>query len=166
MSLEKLPTKMSAGLGLSMIDRSVKELHASRCTMPELDQIRQYFAANGGLICIYCQSDKPNRWDHLHPVSRGGDTVPGNLVPACGRCDDSKQDREVEEWVKGKSPHRPAAEQLPRILTAINAYRVRFNYLPIPFDQKLTSTQLATYRAFQLELQALRKHLQTAGLLK
>jgi hypothetical protein len=54
MPLDKLPIKISAGLGLSMIDRSVKEMHARRCTKTELQTIRKYFQDNGGLKCIYC----------------------------------------------------------------------------------------------------------------
>jgi hypothetical protein len=36
MPLDKLPIKISAGFGLSMIDRAVKEFHAVRCTTAEL----------------------------------------------------------------------------------------------------------------------------------
>jgi hypothetical protein len=166
MPLDRLPIKISAGLGLSMIDRSVKEMHATRCTRAELQTIRQYFQNNGGLKCIYCGSEEPTRWDHLHPVSRGGDTVTGNLVPACGRCDDSKQDREVEEWVQGTSPHRPAHAELARIQADILRYRGQFHYEPVEFEAKLSEEQKKTYREFQRELKVLRTHLQSAGLLR
>jgi hypothetical protein len=102
----------------------------------------------------------------LHPVSRGGDTVPGNLVPACGGCDDSKQDREVEEWIQGTSPKRPSSDQSNRIHTAIRRYQTKFPYKPRPFEKKLSPKERVAYLAFQSELSALRSHLQSAGLLK
>jgi L-rhamnose isomerase len=45
---------MSAGFGLSMIDRAVKEFHAARCSAGELRKVSNYFEQNGGLQCIYC----------------------------------------------------------------------------------------------------------------
>jgi hypothetical protein len=166
MPLNKLPTKMSAGFGLSMIDRAVKEVHATRCSAVELRTVHEYFRHNGGLQCIYCRQADATRWDHLHPVSRGGDTVPGNLVPACGSCDDSKQDREVDEWIQGGSAKRPASHHAARINEEIALYRSKFKYEPKPFVEKLSEKQKATYTAFQGELQLLRQHLQEAGLLK
>jgi len=164
--LLKLPIKMSPGLGLSLLDRAVKESFAERCANSDLERVRLYFLRSGEFRCIYCGSDKPSRWDHLHAVSRGGDTVPGNLVPACQRCDDSKQDKDVEEWVRGKSKHRPNLESLPRIQAEIQAYRAHFAHEPKEFEAKLSGVQLTKYRRFRKEIDALRSHLQTEGLLK
>lgn len=157
---------MSAGFGLSMIDRAVKESFASRCRAADLASLRDYFAGDGSLTCFYCGAPGPSRWDHLHPVSRGGDTVPGNLVPACGRCDDSKQARTVEEWVASRSPHRPPVERLAALLAGIEHYRQRFPYEPRGFDEKLSPQQREDYRRFREEIDALRTHLEQAGLLK
>ena len=41
------------------------------------------------------------RWDHVVPVAKGGDTVVGNMVIACSRCDYSKQASEFERWMNG-----------------------------------------------------------------
>ncbi|HWQ68475.1 MAG TPA: HNH endonuclease, partial [Patescibacteria group bacterium] len=32
------------------------------------------------------------------PLSRGGETQPGNVVPACTSCNSSKKDRSPLEW--------------------------------------------------------------------
>ncbi|MGO9443984.1 MAG: HNH endonuclease [Thiobacillaceae bacterium] len=149
-----------------MLDRAVKESFAGRCSLGDLEKVRQYFLQNGGLRCIYCQADNPSRWDHLHAVSRGGDTVPGNLVPACQRCDDSKQDKDIEEWVAGKSKHRPDVNSFVRIQAAVKAYQDHFSYAPREFNEKLNEAQLATYDRFRRELQSLRAHLKKEGLLK
>lgn len=164
--LTKLPIKMSAGLGLSMIDRAVKEHFSERCKHTDLAVVHEYFAAQGGVRCFYCDALEPTRWDHLHSVSRGGDTMPGNLVPACGRCDDSKQHRDVEEWVASTSPHRPPAERLPDLLVRIEAYRQHFSYVPVEFEQRLSPEQLGRYRRFREEIDALRRHLESDGLMK
>jgi len=166
MPLDKLPIKMSPGLGLSMLDRAIKESFALRCCAGDLDRIRQYFSKNGGFRCLYCKTENPSRWDHLHAVSRGGDTVPGNLVPACQRCDDSKQDKDVDEWVSGKSKHRPDSNSLARIQSEVKAYQTQFSYEPREFDSKLTEEQRATYARFRKELESLRAHLQQEGFLK
>ena len=164
--LHKLPIKMSAGLGLSMIDRAVKESFAARCAASDLARVHAYFETAGDIHCFYCEAPEPTRWDHLHAVSRGGDTVPGNLVPACGRCDDSKQARDVDEWVNGSSPHRPSADRLPAIQTRISAYQAHFAYEPAEFEAKLSDEALARYQRFRLEIEALRTMLHTEGLLK
>jgi hypothetical protein len=164
--LFKLPTKMSAGLALSLLDRAVKESFAERCTAEDLERVRQYFLGIGPLRCLYCGAENSTRWDHLHSVSRGGDTVPGNLVPACQRCDDSKQNRDVAEWIRGKSKHRPPLDALPRIEREIKAYQAHFTHEPKEFELKLSEVQRAKYARFRKEIDALRKHLQSEGLLK
>ncbi|PKO69052.1 MAG: hypothetical protein CVU22_06550 [Betaproteobacteria bacterium HGW-Betaproteobacteria-16] len=157
---------MSAGLGLSLIDRAVKESFAARCTNEDLERIRQYFLSQGAFRCLYCGSENPSRWDHLHAVSRGGDTVPGNLVPACQRCDDSKQDKDLAEWVNGKAKHRPPLAALPRIEAEVRRYQSHFEHEPRDFEAKLSIEDLAKYKRFRQEIEALRMHLKTEGLLK
>jgi hypothetical protein len=157
---------MYPGFGLSMLDRAVKEYFAERCTADDLKELAEHFAEEGVLRCVYCGAENPSRWDHLHPVSDGGDSSPGNLVPACGRCDDSKQDRTIEEWAHSKSKHRPPLERLPQIQARIERYRKLFVYLPKKFEEKLTRKQRAIYRRFRWRLDALRDQLRRDGLIK
>jgi hypothetical protein len=164
--LSRLPIKISAGLGLSMIDRAVKESFAARCKTADLAKLHAYFGVDGDPRCFYCGAPEPSRWDHLHAVTRGGDTVPGNLVPACGRCDDSKQDRTIEEWVGSKSPHRPAVSALSDLSARVSAYQREFAYVSVEFEKRLSPDQLDSYRRFRLEIDALRRHLEREGLLK
>lgn len=51
--------------------------------------------------CAYC-SRPAETWDHIVPVSKGGDTTPGNVVPACRSCNSSKKDRDLDEWMAEK----------------------------------------------------------------
>jgi 5-methylcytosine-specific restriction endonuclease McrA len=100
---KKLPRKTSPGLGLSLVDRAVNEFFADR-RGEDLQTAMKYFTNAGAPHCFYCGKLNPNRWDHFHPVTKGGDTVVGNLVPACQQCDDSKQDRSLEGM--GKQPFK------------------------------------------------------------
>jgi 5-methylcytosine-specific restriction endonuclease McrA len=51
-----------------------------------------------GNCCAYCGSDGPLHLDHVEPLARGGLHTPDNLVPACQRCNLSKQAKPVEAW--------------------------------------------------------------------
>lgn len=50
--------------------------------------------------CAYCQRpvSEEYHWDHVVPLSRGGAHSEGNLVPACPRCNISKNNKTVMEW--------------------------------------------------------------------
>jgi len=52
-----------------------------------------------GYECAYC-GDSPDTLerDHVVPLSEGGDTVPENIVPACGTCNRSKGTQSIVEW--------------------------------------------------------------------
>ena len=164
--LKKLPTTITTGLGLTLIERAVKGSFARRCTEEELERVRAHFTHDGEIRCTYCDAPNPNRWAHIHPVSRGGDTVPGNIVPACGRCDDAKQDRDIGAWAVSTSPHRPTMERAAEILERIERYRAVFHYEPVEFVNKLTAEQWAMYEAISADIHALRKRLQDAGFAK
>lgn len=50
-------------------------------------------------VCCYCgESHFHLTVDHVKPISKGGTTSLGNLVPACSRCNQSKSHRDVFEW--------------------------------------------------------------------
>lgn len=59
-------------------------------------------------MCAYCQKNKAESVDHIIPVSKGGNSVPGNLLPCCKSCNSSKHNKNVFEWLASKpdlSPH-------------------------------------------------------------
>lgn len=69
---------------------------------PSLSPAMRMFIGNrDGWTCGYCGTkDGPFDIDHIVPLSRGGapnDTE--NLICACARCNRSKGDKAVEEWV-------------------------------------------------------------------
>lgn len=64
----------------------------------ELDYLFRYL--NG--MCAYCSESDAESWDHIIPVSKGGKSEPGNLVPVCKSCNSSKNDRDLIEWMGSK----------------------------------------------------------------
>lgn len=48
--------------------------------------------------CFYCGATEKITLDHVIPISRGGTHSIGNLVPACLRCNTSKQAKTITEW--------------------------------------------------------------------
>lgn len=52
-------------------------------------------------ICHYCGRKTPPAdltMDHIIPMSRGGKTVKGNVVPACKECNNRKKQLLPMEW--------------------------------------------------------------------
>ncbi len=63
-----------------------------------LDGIEALTESFGGR-CAYCPA-RATTWDHIVPVSAGGRTVPGNMVPACVTCNSRKRDLDVNEFIE------------------------------------------------------------------
>lgn len=53
---------------------------------------------NLGGPCAYGCGRVATTLDHIWPVVRGGESRPGNLAPACGRCNSRKGDRHPARW--------------------------------------------------------------------
>lgn len=56
------------------------------------------FEATGGL-CAYSCDRRAEHLDHVIPVAMGGETVYGNMVPACPSCNSQKKDRDPLPWI-------------------------------------------------------------------
>ena len=56
--------------------------------------------------CIYCgkQSDS---LDHMHPISKGGESITRNCVPCCLSCNGKKSDSEVLNWYRNQKFYDP-----------------------------------------------------------
>jgi 5-methylcytosine-specific restriction endonuclease McrA len=63
-----------------------------------------------GGLCAYCPSPATT-WDHIVAISKGGRTVPGNIVPACVSCNSSKGASDVRDFIaRGGVGPSPALE--------------------------------------------------------
>lgn len=69
--------------------------------------------------CLYCGSTA-TEWDHLRPLvlnkkPTGYISEIHNLVPACGRCNQSKGNREWRQWMLSDAPLSPKTKAIPDI---------------------------------------------------
>lgn len=54
--------------------------------------------------CAYCDK-RARHLDHVQPLSRGGEDVEKNILPACERCNLSKGAKTLAEWAETFGPH-------------------------------------------------------------
>lgn len=78
-------------------------------------RLRDRALSASGFLCDYCL--KPaGTGDHVIPVSKGGRSTPQNVLAACARCNTSKGDRTLREWVAtGLAPANAALLMAQRI---------------------------------------------------
>lgn len=43
-------------------------------------------------------------WDHFIPVTKGGETVPGNMLPCCASCNSRKRNLDPWVWLQERAP--------------------------------------------------------------
>lgn len=63
------------------------------------------------ICCAYC-GDKATEWDHFRPIVRNQEptgyiTEIANLVPSCGKCNQSKGASEWRKWMEGGAKLSP-----------------------------------------------------------
>ena len=81
-----------------------QRVHArKRGTQPVPVIGQQYLMERFRRLCAYCQYRNATTWNHVIPISKGGETCPGNILPACGRCNSSKRNRDLAEWLASQA---------------------------------------------------------------
>lgn len=73
----------------------------------------------GACVCAYC-GDKKSEWDHFRAVVKdrkptGYITEIANLVPSCGKCNQSRGNRDWRTWMLGEARHSPTTRQVKDI---------------------------------------------------
>jgi hypothetical protein len=111
------------------------------------------------LRCSYC-GDKATEWDHLRPLVKAGKPTgyPSsirNLVPSCGKCNQSKGSTDWKEWMMGKARRSPSARGISDVAKRIERL-TRFESWSdcVPLNLKdLVSTELwEKYYALQEQI--------------
>ena len=82
--------------------------------------------------CVYC-GDKKTEWDHLHPLiinkkHTGYITEIANLVPACGKCNQSKGNSNWKEWMISNAEKSPKTRGIPDLEKRIQIIEKYDNY--------------------------------------
>jgi hypothetical protein len=62
-------------------------------------------------VCAYC-GDKKSEWDHFRAIVKGRAptgyvTEIANLVPSCGKCNQSRGNKEWKSWMTGSAKQSP-----------------------------------------------------------
>src|SRR5439155_20415012 len=79
--------------------------------------------------CAYC-GDKSTEWDHLRPIitnqePTGYITEIANLVPSCGKCNQSKGKKSWRKWIQSNarlSPMTRGIANLPKRIENLEAF--------------------------------------------
>lgn len=94
----------------------------------------------GNCCCAYC-GDPRTEWDHFRPIVKdrqptGFITEIANLVPACGKCNQSKGNKNWKDWMLGPAARSPKSRSVPDLearVVRLEAYErwrtpTRINY--------------------------------------
>jgi hypothetical protein len=162
LKVPKRPVKIGTGFAFSILDRMLHECLALRdFGTSQMELVIAFFGGHPA-ACVYC-GESPQRWDHLVPVRAGGETVIGNMVPACARCDDSKQALTFEEWWTSSRRHSPAgreAEGKAERLEKLRAYAAHFGYEPRRLEERLTTEEAAHLHRIRQTAGSLREEIE------
>ena len=102
--------------------------------------------------CIYC-GDPASDWDHLRPLVRnkrptGYFSDIGNMVPACGRCNQSKSGADWNDWMLGPAKNAPKTRKVPGLadrVALIEAYIEAFPAERLDFEGIVGPEDWAAY---------------------
>ena len=105
--------------------------------------------------CAYC-GDRSTEWDHLRPLvlkrrPTGYISEIANLVPACGKCNQSKGNKNWLTWMtRGNGKHSPAKRGVPDLdikVERLRAYEAWRQVVPVPFEQIVGAAAFDNYWA-------------------
>ncbi|WP_313480258.1 HNH endonuclease [Microbacterium sp.] len=87
----------------------------------EIDEALEVLGMSQEVVCAYC-GDGATEWDHLRPLVQqqrptGYIHEIHNLVPACGKCNQSKGNKQWREWMFGPARLSPKTRGVPDIET-------------------------------------------------
>jgi hypothetical protein len=99
-------------------------------TLAEIEQALQILNMEPtDMRCSYC-GDKASEWDHLRPIVEnlrptGYISEIANLVPSCGKCNQSKRNAYWKTWMLSSAGLSPTGRQLPnrdQLIARLEAY--------------------------------------------
>lgn len=91
--------------------------------------------------CSYC-GDKYTEWDHFHPLimnklPTGYISEIHNLVPACGKCNQSKGNKNWKNWMLSNAPLSPSTRQISDLdekIRRLENYESKYKPIKIDFE--------------------------------
>ena len=162
MKLPPTPRKTTPAFGFAYIDRALSDCFARRqFKRKEQKQVLDYFEQwEHQPACAFCGDPEVKGWDHIVPVSGGGETVLGNMVLACGSYDDSKGKQPFDVWMTSNASKSPESRGVPDIglrIRRINDYVNNFGYIPRTVLERLNRTERRRRQHIGSQLKDLRQ---------
>lgn len=140
----KVPGRMTPSFAFGYLERAIQEGLGRRAfRMSAVERAVEFFGEP--LTCAFCGGENVTLWEHLVPVARGGETVLGNMVPACQPCNDSKHSRPFDEWLTAraqKNPDAPGAHDIAARIARLRAYAQQFGYVVTTPESRLDAERL------------------------
>src|SRR5258708_1517885 len=131
-----------------------------RPTVAEIRQVLEILEVEpSNTRCSYC-GDKATEWDHLRPLVKEGKPTgyPSsirNLVPACGKCNQSKGSSDWKQWMLGAAPRSPTARgisDLKQRIARIERFEAWSNCVPLNIREIVSPKLWDQYYAMQEEI--------------
>jgi hypothetical protein len=145
---------------------------------PSLDEIEEAIRILGmtpsDVRCAYC-GDPNTEWDHLRPLvlrrrPTGYISEIGNLVPSCGKCNQSKRNEYWLDWMRSKAPRSPASRNVPDLegrIKRLHAYEAWRPAVAIEFEKIVGAEAYSAYwRKLDAIIDAMRDAQDYAGKLR
>jgi len=134
-SIFKMPTPVSimgrsSSITNSFINGIIPLIEPSDEEIEEVLTIFNLSADN--INCVYC-GDNSTEWDHLFPLIKnkkftGYISEIQNLVPACGKCNQSKGNTNWFDWMNGNAKQSPFSRGIEDIDERIKRIRIFENW--------------------------------------
>lgn len=144
----KMPTQVTiAGRTSSMTNAFINGIIP--CIQPTEEELKQCFRIleldENDLRCAYCDN-LSTEWDHLRPIVEnkkptGYISNIYNLVPSCGKCNQSKGNRDWKEWIGSDAPQSPKSRNIKNLdkrIKRLEKYEKWGNKKPINFKNMVS----------------------------
>ncbi|MEW6595552.1 MAG: HNH endonuclease [Thermodesulfobacteriota bacterium] len=106
-------------------------------------------------VCACC-GDRRTEWDHFRPIVKdrkptGYITEIANLVPSCGKCNQSKGNKPWQQWITSSARHAPAnrnVADLPQRIKRLEAYETWRKPVMIDYIEVLGADEWGKHMQF------------------
>ncbi len=166
--------KMPGGFTITGRTTSIRNVFVAAIiplVRPNVDEVRKVLEIleldPKDLRCSYC-GDPATEWDHLRPLVKDGKPTgyPSsirNLVPSCGKCNQSKGKSDWKEWILGTAPRSPTARGVSDVqqrIARLEKLESWNNCVPLNMQQLVSSKLWEEYYSVQHEILQKMRHAQ------
>ncbi len=126
------------------------------CVSPTEDEVKhalELLGMNADTICCSYCGDTYTEWDHLNPLilnkkATGYISEINNLVPSCGKCNQSKGNKQWKDWILSDaklSPKSRRISDLEQRIERLEIYESQMHPTKIDFELLVGDEKWETY---------------------